>query len=99
MLDEISRAAQEKLVVAQVTQEIQANLNQVEEVLDRFFRDASDRAGLPMLPNLMKQILGALNILQFDVAAIWSAKRSSGSNTSALRRKFLASPTTSRRKI
>lgn len=69
MLDEISRTAQEKLVVAQVTQEIQANLNQVEEVLDRFFRDAKERAGLPMLPNLMKQILGALNILQLDVAA------------------------------
>ena len=69
MLDEISRAAQEKLVVAQVTQEIQANLNQVEIILDRFFRDASDRAGMPMAPNLMKQILGALNILQLDVAA------------------------------
>jgi len=69
MLDEISRSAQEKLVVAQVTQEIQANLNRVEEVLDRFFRDASDRSGLPTVPNLMKQILGALNILQLDVAA------------------------------
>jgi chemosensory pili system protein ChpA (sensor histidine kinase/response regulator) len=69
MLDEISRAAQEKLVVAQVTQEIQANLNQVEEILDRFFRDTRERAGLPMVPNLMKQILGALNILQLDVAA------------------------------
>jgi len=69
MLDEISRAAQEKLVVAQVTQEIQANLNRVEEILDRFFRDASERASLPMVPSLMKQILGALNILQLDVAA------------------------------
>ncbi len=69
MLDEISRAAQEKLVVAQVTQEIQANLNRVEEILDRFFRDAGERAGLPMVPSLMKQILGALNILQLDVAA------------------------------
>jgi chemosensory pili system protein ChpA (sensor histidine kinase/response regulator) len=69
MLDEISQAAQEKLVLAQVTQEIQANLNRVEEVLDRFFRDASDRSDLPSVPNLMKQILGALNILQLDVAA------------------------------
>ncbi len=69
MLDEFSRKAQEKLVVAQVTQEIQANLNQVEEILDRFFRDAQERAGLPMVPSLMKQILGALNILQLDVAA------------------------------
>jgi chemosensory pili system protein ChpA (sensor histidine kinase/response regulator) len=69
MLDEISRAAQEKLVMAQVTQEIHANLNQVEEVLDRFFRNANERAGLPALPSLMRQILGALNILQLDTAA------------------------------
>jgi chemosensory pili system protein ChpA (sensor histidine kinase/response regulator) len=69
MLDEISRSAQEKLVVAQVTQEIQANLNRVEEILDRFFRNAGERAELPMVPSLMKQILGALNILQLDVAA------------------------------
>jgi len=69
MLDEISRAAQEKLVVAQVTQEVQANLNQVEEVLDRFFRNSTDRAGMPMLPNLLKQILGAFNILQLDIAS------------------------------
>jgi chemosensory pili system protein ChpA (sensor histidine kinase/response regulator) len=69
MLDELSRAAQEKLVVAQVTHEIKANLNQVEEILDKFFRDAKERAGLPMVPSLMKQVLGALNILQLDVAA------------------------------
>ncbi len=69
MLDEFSRKAQEKLVVAQVGQEIKANLDQVEEILDRFFRDASERAGLPMVPGLMKQILGALNILQLDVAS------------------------------
>ncbi len=69
LLDEYSRKAQEKLVVAQVTHEIQANLNAVEELLDRFFRDANERGGLPMVPGLMKQILGALNILQLDVAA------------------------------
>ena len=69
LLDEFSRAAQEKLVVAQVTHEIKANLNQVEEILDRFFRDAGERARLPMVPSLLKQILGALNILELDVAA------------------------------
>ncbi len=69
MLDDISRAAQEKLVVAQVTHEIQANLNQVEEILDKFFRNAAERAGLPLVPALMNQVLGALNILQLDVAA------------------------------
>ena len=69
MLDEFSRTAQEKLVLAQVTQEIQANLNQAEDILDMFFRDSKQRGGLPMVPTLMKQIVGALNILQLDVAA------------------------------
>ncbi len=69
LLDEISRAAQEKLVVAQVAQEIQANLNQVEEILDRFFRNAEERGSLPLVPGLMKQSLGALDILELEVAA------------------------------
>ncbi|MBU1665564.1 MAG: Hpt domain-containing protein, partial [Gammaproteobacteria bacterium] len=69
LLDEFTHAAQEKLVLAQVTQEIQANLNQAEDILDKFFRDATQRGSLPLVPTLMKQIVGALNILQLDVAA------------------------------
>lgn len=69
LLDEVTRQAQEKLILAQVTQEIQANLDQVEEILDRFFRDSSERSRLPLVPDMMKQILGALNILQLDTAA------------------------------
>lgn len=69
MLDEISRKAQEKLILAQVSQEILNNLRQVEEILDQFFRDASERGRLPLVPGLLKQILGALNILQLNTAA------------------------------
>jgi len=69
LLDQFSHAAQEKLVLAQVTQEIQANLNQAEDILDQFFRDSTQRGNLPMVPSLMKQIVGALNILQLEVAA------------------------------
>ncbi len=68
LLDEISRAAQEKLLLAQVTHEIQANLHQMEEILDKFFRNEQDRGGLPKVPALLKQILGAFNILQLGVA-------------------------------
>ena len=68
MLDEISRKAQERLVIAQVTHEIQTNLNQIEEILDRFFRDAKNRGDLPRVPGLMKQVLGALMILEQDRA-------------------------------
>ncbi len=69
LLDEISRQAQEKVILAQVTQEIQANLSQVEEILDRFFREPNERSRLPLVPGMMKQVLGALNILQLDTAA------------------------------
>jgi chemosensory pili system protein ChpA (sensor histidine kinase/response regulator) len=69
LLDAVSRQAQEKLILAQITQEIQANLNQVEEILDRFFRDRNERSRLPLVPGMMKQVLGALNILQLDTAA------------------------------
>ncbi|HRH82324.1 MAG TPA: Hpt domain-containing protein [Thiobacillaceae bacterium] len=69
MLDEMSRKAQEKLILAQVSQEILNNLHLVEEILDQFFRNAAERGRLPMVPGLLKQILGALNILQLDTAA------------------------------
>ncbi len=69
MLDEYSRKAQEKLILAQVSHEIQANLNEVEDILDKFFRDATERSRLPLVPGLIKQVLGALNIMQLTVAA------------------------------
>ncbi|MDW8324081.1 MAG: Hpt domain-containing protein [Burkholderiales bacterium] len=68
LLDAVSRQAQEKLILAQVTQEIQTNLHQVEEILDRFFRDPTQRSQLPLVPAMMKQIQGALSILQLDAA-------------------------------
>jgi chemosensory pili system protein ChpA (sensor histidine kinase/response regulator) len=69
LMDEFSRQAQEKLLLAQVTHEIQANLRQVETILDAFFRNREERKALPLVPGLMNQVLGALNMLQLDVAA------------------------------
>ncbi len=69
MLDEVSRQAQEKLILAQVTREIAVNLHEVEDILDKFFRNPDERARLPRVPGLMKQVLGALDILQLDTAA------------------------------
>jgi len=69
LLDEIARQAQERLLLGQVTREIQTNLRQVEEILDKFFRNHAERANLPLVPGLLKQIQGALNILQLNVAA------------------------------
>lgn len=69
LLDEVERQAQEKLILTQVAQEIQANLSQVEEILDHYFRDRNERDRLPLVPGMMTQILGALEILQLDTAA------------------------------
>jgi len=63
LLDEMSRRAQERLLLAQVGREIQANLRHMEQVLDAFFRDSSKRAELATLGKDSQQIRGALKIL------------------------------------
>ncbi len=68
LLDEISRQAQEKLLLAQVGQEIQTNLQHIEQVLDGFFRDTSRHDELPGLKPFLKQVYGALKILELEPA-------------------------------
>jgi chemosensory pili system protein ChpA (sensor histidine kinase/response regulator) len=63
VLDEMARRAQERLLLAQVAREIQANLRHMEQVLDAFFRDHDKRADLVTLAHDSKQIMGALKIL------------------------------------
>jgi chemosensory pili system protein ChpA (sensor histidine kinase/response regulator) len=63
MLDEMSKRAQERLLLAQVGREIQANLRHMEQVLDAFFRDSAKRAELATLAKDSQQIRGALKIL------------------------------------
>ena len=69
ILDEMTRRAQEKLLVFQVGQEVQVNLQGIEQALDAFFRDASRRDGLRALPDQFAQIQGALMIMELDAAA------------------------------
>ncbi len=68
MLDEMSRRAQERLLLAQVGREIQANLRHMEQVLDAFFRDNGKRAELGALAKDSTQIRGALTMLGLDDA-------------------------------
>ncbi|HEX7273055.1 MAG TPA: Hpt domain-containing protein [Casimicrobiaceae bacterium] len=68
MLDEMARRAQERLLLAQVAREIQANLRHMEQVLDAFFRDHEKRADLASLAHDSKQITGALRILGLERA-------------------------------
>lgn len=68
LLDEMSRQAQEKLLIAQVAKEIQTNLAQIEQVLDGFFRDADKRGDLAGLEAPLRQIIGALAMMRHDSA-------------------------------
>src|SRR4051794_24567685 len=68
MLDEMSKRAQERVLLAQVGREIQANLRHMEQVLDAFFRDHAKRADLTTLAKDSAQIRGALRMLGLDEA-------------------------------
>ena len=67
LLDQISQRAQERLLLEQVTREIQHNLQQVEQQLDSFFRDPSQRAGLAQLDPLLHQIDGAFTMFSAEL--------------------------------
>ncbi len=68
MLDEMSKRAQERVLLAQVGREIQVNLRHMEQVLDAFFRDHTKRGELAALAKDSRQIRGALTILGLDDA-------------------------------
>ncbi len=69
ILEEMSKRAQDRLLLAQVGREIQANLRHMEQVLDGFFRDHGKRAELATLAKDSSQIRGALRMLELDTAA------------------------------
>ena len=68
LLDDMSRRAQERVLLAHVAREMQANLRHMEQVLDAFFRDHGKRHELATLSKDSQQIRGALRILGQDEA-------------------------------
>lgn len=66
--DVLESKTQEKELLNQVCREILANLAQIETVLDRFFFEPAQRAELLRLPELFKQVSGALIMLTLDQA-------------------------------
>ena len=69
LMDDISKRAQERMLMFQVGQEVQVNLATIEGSLDNFFRDPSKRAELNTLVPLFSQVQGALTILELNEAA------------------------------
>jgi len=69
LMDDMTKRAQERMLMFQVGQEVQVNLTTIEGALDAFFRDAQKTAELATLPPLFSQVQGALTILELDEAA------------------------------
>ncbi|MCL2297886.1 MAG: Hpt domain-containing protein [Proteobacteria bacterium] len=67
-LAKLSERAQNRMLLAQVAQDIQANLRHMEQELDAFFRDNNKRAGLKDLARDGREISGALRILGLENA-------------------------------
>lgn len=70
--DTMTLRAQTHLLIFQVAREVQTNLNTIEDALDAFFRDPLKTAGLAPLEQLLKQVQGALSMLELDEAAALS---------------------------
>ncbi|MDR2678005.1 MAG: Hpt domain-containing protein, partial [Zoogloeaceae bacterium] len=72
LLDEISRRAQDRLLMAQVVREILNNLSQIEQDLDAYFRDpAAVALDFKMLEESLHQVSGALTMLGHDAAVAY----------------------------
>ncbi|MHB1358591.1 MAG: hybrid sensor histidine kinase/response regulator [Rhodocyclaceae bacterium] len=67
-LDAMSQKAQERLLMHQVAKEILSSLATVEQTLDTFFRNPTQREDLATLTKPLNQIAGALTVLGQDRA-------------------------------
>ena len=67
--DDLSRRAEQDQTVAVLADEMKTGLRQVEKVLDDYYGDASKRAALSQIDPVLRQLEGALAILDQDQAA------------------------------
>jgi chemosensory pili system protein ChpA (sensor histidine kinase/response regulator) len=71
-LSELARRAQDRLTMGTVVAETQATLREIEQRLDRFFRNPSERGELAATDAMFDQVCGVLSVLGHDepVAAL-----------------------------
>jgi chemosensory pili system protein ChpA (sensor histidine kinase/response regulator) len=77
-LSELARKAQDRLTMGTVVAETQTTLKEIEQRLDRFFRDHNDRADLGATDAMFDQVCGVLTVLGFEepVAALRNVQES-----------------------
>ncbi len=79
-MSELARRAQDRLTMGTVVGETQATLRDIEQRLDRFFRNPADRADLPTTTGMFDQVCGVLSLLGYEdpVAALRNVQESIG---------------------
>ena len=65
---ELARKAQDRITMTTVAQESQATLREIEQRLDKFFREPGVREELPATDPMFEQLAGVLAMLGFDDA-------------------------------
>jgi chemosensory pili system protein ChpA (sensor histidine kinase/response regulator) len=77
-MSELARKAQDRLTMGTVVTETQATLREVEQKLDRFFRNPAERKDLPAADAALDQVCGVLSVLGLEepVAALRNVQQS-----------------------
>jgi len=77
-MSDLARRAQDRLTMGTVVAETQATLREIEQRLDRFFRNPSERSGLAGTTAMFDQVCGVLSLLGYDdpVAALRNVQQS-----------------------
>lgn len=77
-MSELARKAQDRLTMGSVVVETQASLREIEQRLDRFFRNPVDRNELAATDSQFDQVCGVLSVLGFEepVAALRHVQQS-----------------------
>ena len=69
VMEDTNQREAERNMLMHMALEVGQNLKQMEEALDHFFRNAEEREGLKLLPDLSQQAQGALTMLEVPEAA------------------------------
>ena len=77
-MSDLARRAQDRLTMGTVVAETQSTLREIEQRLDRFFRNPAERTDLPATTAMFDQVCGVLSLLGYDdpVAALRNVQQS-----------------------
>ena len=77
-MSDLARRAQDRLTMGTVVAETQSTLREIEQRLDRFFRNPAERAELAGATGMFDQVCGVLSLLGYDdpVAALRNVQQS-----------------------